>query len=59
MSLGNAGFHVLGGGDVGLSEDEDMGDTSVDILGATDGGPPDPPKPPLLLPPPMDCCMRQ
>ena len=43
MSLGAAGFQVRGGGDVGLSEDEDMGDTSVDILGATDGGPPDPP----------------
>ena len=56
MSLGNAGFHVLGGGDVGLSEDEDMGDTSVDILGATDGGPL---VGPVVLPPPMDCCMRQ
>ena len=63
MSLGAAGFHVRGGGDVGLSEDEDIGDTSVDILGATEGGPPDPLEPPdpelPFLPPDMDCCMRQ
>ena len=63
MSLGAAGFHVRGGGDVGLSEDEDIGDTSVDILGANEGGPPlpDPPEPPEEPPflPDMDCCMRQ
>ena len=62
FSLGGAvaGFHVLGGGDVGLSEEEDMGDTSVDILGPIEGGPPGdtPADPPLDLPP-IDCCMRQ
>lgn len=45
---------------MGLSEDEDIGDTSVDMRGSIEGGPGGFELAPLLLPPPpMDCCMRQ